>query len=292
MRPIRILLLFVDGMGLPPEPLAESVYAAFPTLAALLSPPCCVPLDAGLGVVGTPQSATGQTTLFTGINAALHVGRHCEGFPGPELRALIDSGNLFSRLVRAGRRCTFANAYVARAGDGLPGGPRSVTTVMALQALGATRSRHDLLEGRAVYHDITRQTLPALGVYDIPAVPERTAALHLLAVLRSVDVCLFEFFLTDHVGHRGTESDRSRVLATLDRFVAAVTGAMDPARELLLLFSDHGNIETRGGRTHSRNPVPWSAWGCGAEEARSGMSSLLDVTPRVLTLAGLGAADG
>lgn len=287
MRPARIQLLFVDGLGLPPEPIGESIYADFPALAHLLSPECCVPLDAGLGVPGTPQSATGQTTLFTGVNAAGRVGRHREGFPGPELRALIESDNLFARLVAAGRRCAFANAYVLPVGVALPAGLRSVTTVMTLQALRTTRDRQDLLAGRAVYHDITRHTLPQRGVQDIPCVSEATAALHLLGVLRSVEVCLFEYFLTDHAGHRGSAAERVRVLALLDRFVAAILAAMDPATELLLLFSDHGNIEVRGGHTHSCNPVPWSAWGCAADAARRGLSSLLDVTPKVLALAGL-----
>ena len=89
MRPDHIQVLFVDGVGLPPEPLAESIYAGLPALNRLLSPPCCVPLDACLGVPGIPQSATGQTAIFTGVNAAARLGRHSEGFPGPELRAII-----------------------------------------------------------------------------------------------------------------------------------------------------------------------------------------------------------
>lgn len=39
------------------------------------------PTDACLGVAGIPQSATGQTVLFTGKNAAQMAGRHINGFP-------------------------------------------------------------------------------------------------------------------------------------------------------------------------------------------------------------------
>jgi hypothetical protein len=291
MDPEHIQLVFVDGLGLPPEPLDASVYGGLPALLRLLSPSCCVPLDASLDVVGTPQSATGQTAIFTGVNAAERLGRHCEGFPGPELRALIETGNLFSWLQRAGRRCAFANAYARRPGAELPFLFRSVTTVMTLHALGATRNRAELLAGQAVYHDITRHTLPALGVQDVPLVSPSAAAGHLLAVMRSVDVCLFEYFLTDHAGHRGTEMERGQVLATLDGFLAAFMAAMDPAAELLLLVSDHGNIETRGGRRHSLNPVPWSAYGRGSELALCGMTSLLGVTAKILELAGVGRQD-
>ena len=246
MQPAHIQLVFVDGLGLPPEPINESVYCGLPALERLLSPGCCVPLDASLGVLGTPQSATGQTAIFTGNNAAKRLGRHCEGFPGPDLRALIEAGSLFSRLRGAGQRCAFANAYATRSGDELPLIFRSVTTVMTLDALGGTRNRDELLAGQAVYHDVTRHTLAALGVDEVPLVSESVAAQHLLSIMRSVDVCLFEYFLTDHAGHRGSDAERRRVLETLDGFLAAFMGIMNPVAELLLLVSDHGNIEALG----------------------------------------------
>src|SRR6185436_9156180 len=42
--------------------------------------------DASLGVTGLPQSATGQTTLFTGVNAAQVLGRHLYAFPTATLQ--------------------------------------------------------------------------------------------------------------------------------------------------------------------------------------------------------------
>ena len=39
-----------------------------------------------LGIEGLPQSATGQTALFTGINAAQLLGRHLFGFPNQPFR--------------------------------------------------------------------------------------------------------------------------------------------------------------------------------------------------------------
>lgn len=283
--PRHILLLFVDGIGLPPEPLSESVYAPCPTLCRLMSDHC-VPLDACLGVPGLPQSATGQTALFTGVNAAARMGRHCEGFPVAELRGIIEAGNLLSRLHAAGRRCTFANAYASRPGKQLPMMFRSVTTVMTLHAIGDTRNRQALLEDRAVYHDITREILPSHGVEGVPMVSEKNAGRHLLEVMRTVDFCLFEYFLTDRVGHRGTFSERQRVLGSLDRFVTACVDGLDHESELLLMVSDHGNIEDLDRRGHTCHPVPWIAIGRGARAARTDMASLTDVTPRILEVAG------
>jgi len=276
-------MLFVDGFGLPSGALESSVYGEFPSLLQLLARHC-VPLDAHLGVDGLPQSATGQTALLTGVNASAHVGTHVEGFPNAALRELIRRENAFRKLLANGRSCTFANAYVLFPGGRLPASLRSVTTVAALSAFGETRNREELLAGDAVYHDITRETLPSRGVEDIPTITEDEAAEHLLSIVRSVRFCLFEYFITDHAGHRGTTEERQHVLGSLDRFVAGLLRELDVSRELLLLVSDHGNIEDSTRRLHTANPVPWAAWGCGADAALQDCASLLDVTPKILSL--------
>ncbi len=284
--PERVLLFFVDGFGWPPEPLAESMYAPLPTVRRLLTDHA-VPIDATLGVAGLPQSATGQTALFTGINASERVGRHVEGFPTSELRAIIARHSLFRQLKEAGRTCTFANAYLRGPALTVPLSHRSVTTVMTYEALGVTRERAELDEGRAVFHDITRASGGKIGIADLPTIPEETGASHLLTTLREVDFCLFEYFLTDHAGHRGDLSWQQAVLASVDRFLAGIVAGLDRERELFLMVSDHGNIESRIDHHHTANPVPWIAYGCGEGFAREGCRSLLDVTPKVLALLGV-----
>ena len=87
----RVLLIFVDGVGLGcANPVRNPIQAgAFPVLHALLHEHA-VPVNVSMEVEGYPQSATGQTALLTGINAAQAIGRHVEGFPGPSLRAIIE----------------------------------------------------------------------------------------------------------------------------------------------------------------------------------------------------------
>jgi hypothetical protein len=283
--PERCFLIFVDGFGIPaPSTPGAALYAeACPTLDRLLRT-ACVPLNADLGIPGMPQSATGQTAIFTGVNAARELNAHQEGFPDARLREIIVRDNLFQRLLDVNRHCLFANAYVRMAIRRIPMPFRSVTTVMTLAALGRTREREELLNGLAVYHDLTRESLPAHGIDGIPVINEATAAAHFLATARLADFCLFEFFLTDHVGHRGGTEECRAVLRRLDRFVTAVIAGLDPAKELLLLISDHGNIESPESRTHTRNPVPWIAVGRGATRALDGMGSLTDATPKILEL--------
>jgi len=281
---VKILFLFIDGLGLR-APAADNPLtpAVCPALYRLITEHA-VPLDACLGVAGLPQSATGQATLFTGINAARYVGRHMEGFPGPSLRNLITGGNLLHDLATRSRRVRFANGYLADSLDEIRARRfRSVTTVAALTVPEAICLREDLLANQAVFHDITRATMRERG-YTGPLITPQQAAEHLIQIALANDFTLFEFFLTDIAGHARDPQQATDTLTLLDAFVA-VAAAMAAEQELLfVLTSDHGNIECMSGHAHTLNPVPLVAVGPSAAEFQAGATSLVDVTPRLLKL--------
>lgn len=281
----KTLFILVDGLGLGRrDPETNPIYrGACPTLQRLLDDDA-VPIDATLGVPGIPQSATGQTALFTGINASRHVGRHVEGFPGPALRAIIHRDNLYDKLTARGYTATFANAYyVSDIADVRSRRVQSVTTVSALKAFGHVRDMHAMLAGKAVYQDLTRESLRARG-YEGPLVSPSDSARDLLAIAREHDFTVFEYFQTDRAGHKGTPDDILGVLALFDEFLAALLPfALEPGC-LLALTSDHGNIEDASSRAHSVHPVPWIVKGHGAEALRTRVRSLTDVVPALLTL--------
>jgi len=249
---LKILFVFVDGLGLGSadpaiNPLADA--QAFPRLARMLMQ--SIPLDAALGVPGLPQSATGQAALLTGLDAPKLMGRHIEGFPPPRLKTLVQECNIFSRLLAAGKTCTFANAYWLDDVAHIPRRRESVTTVATLAAFGGVRGKADLLANRAIYHDLTREKLRARG-YDGPLVTPEEAAEHLMGIARDHDFTLFEFFETDHAGHSGDKERIHRTLEKLDRFF----GVLTRFDGVLLMTSDHGNIEYPAARGHTANPVP------------------------------------
>jgi hypothetical protein len=71
-----------------------------------------VPTDPRLGVEGRPQSASGQTTILTGVNAPALIGYHKQGFPNQALREIIKAHSIFRQLLEAGvKPITFANAF-------------------------------------------------------------------------------------------------------------------------------------------------------------------------------------
>ena len=99
------------------------------------------------------------------------------------------------------------------------------------------------------------------------------------------DLALFELFLTDTAGHsQDTEWARDEVVRT-DWFLARLFDAVDPREQLVVVTSDHGNLEDLSVRTHTRAAVPLLAFGAGARAFVRGAKSLLDVAPRLLAAA-------
>src|SRR5712692_6817208 len=123
---MHILLLFVDGVGLGEDDAERNPFFSAPatTLRTLFGgiplrgngqyrggEAVLVPTDATLGVPGIPQSGTGQTTIFTGINAPATIGMHSGPYPNATLREIIASRNVFQELRAAGLSAELGNAY-------------------------------------------------------------------------------------------------------------------------------------------------------------------------------------
>lgn len=285
----RVLFVFIDGLGIGSrDPAVNPMYTGkTPALVRLLDE-CCVPIDAQLGVPGLPQSATGQTALLTGVNAPRKMGRHLEGFPNEALRQIICEYNLYQQLIGAGFQCTFANAYyfMDEPEDIQKYRRRSVTTVAALSGIGKVRMKDALLRNEAVYHDLTRRSLQEHG-FSGPFIEPEEAARHLLALAGRHDFTLFEYFMTDRLGHRGSSEQVRAMLNELDRFMRVLLEAKKTEGMLLVVTSDHGNVEEGGHARHTVNPVPFVAQGCGDEALRREVSCLTDVAPAILRRFGI-----
>lgn len=279
---MKIAFLFIDGVGLKPPAADNPVNPEVcPALCRLLQRHC-VPIDANLGVDGLPQSATGQTAMFTGVNASQHMGRHCEGFPGPELRDLIRMDNLFLQLKAKGKKVKFADAFLVESADELESRRfKSVTTIMALTTPETISTISDLADDDAVLQDLTRTTIRD-RYPDIPDIDPEDAARHLFDIIRAHDFTLFEYFQTDAAGHTMDYERACSVLKEYDAFLSTLIRYTQAAGITLLITSDHGNIESMNERGHTRNPVPFIAFGPKEAEIRSRMKSLTDVTPVIL----------
>ena len=210
------------------------------------------------------------------------MGKHCEGFPGPALRKIIEENNLFLQLKKRGKKVTFADAYLVDSAEELQARRfKSVTTVMALTTPEVILTADDLMEDRALMQDLTRETIQD-RYPDIAVIPPQRAAEHLFALARENDFTLYEFFQTDVSGHSMDYRRACAVLRVYDRFLAALVRYVEAAGLTLVITSDHGNIESVGDHGHTRNPVPFVAYGPMEEFLRGRVSSLADVTPAIL----------
>jgi len=279
---LKVIYLFIDGVGLSrpasDNPLNPEVC---PMLWRLIERHA-KPIDACLGVEGLPQSATGQATMFTGVNCAAAVGRHCEGFPNPALRQIIESDNIFLQLKKRGKRVKFADAYLINSVDELANSRfKSVTTVMALTTPETIAVVEDLMEDKALLQDLTRETIQD-RYPDIPVITPARAAEHLFEIAQENDFTLYEFFQTDVSGHSMDYARACAVLRVYDQFLAALLRYVRAGGFTLVMTADHGNIEAMDERGHTRNPVPFIAFGPGERELRARVKSLADVTPALL----------
>jgi 2,3-bisphosphoglycerate-independent phosphoglycerate mutase len=305
-RAPRVLMLFVDGVGAGAmdsqrNPLARSRLPALTALAGGQIPdgtgttPSMLLLDATLGVEGLPQSGTGQTALFAGTNAARLLGRHFGPWAHSALHSLIETQSIFRQLHRHGRRTCFANAFPQRFFD-FALRRRSRLTVTTLSCIGAgTRLRDaaDLATGRAISADITGEGWLTLGYDAIPVIDPAAAGRALARLSDEYDFVLFEYWWPDRAGH---DRDMARAVEVLEKFDALLVGiveGIDPAETLLVITSDHGNIEDLSTKSHTRNPVPLIASGSGAASlfrhlrgSAATVPGLDGVTPALLDVLG------
>ena len=288
-----ILLFFVDGLGIggrgPQNPLDGLAHAApfsvFPGEAPKpIFDGVLVRTDACLGIAGRPQSASGQTTILTGVNAAARLGYHKQGFPNEALRSILQQHSVFLQLKSAGvEPITFANAYT-------PGffleRPRWVSaTTCAVEAAGLPfRTLDEIKAGRAVFQDYTNQMIIEHGVVFPRHTPEH-AGEALAKITREHRFTLYEYFITDKTGHAQDFVKAREVLQSLARFVRTVLANLDLTQTTVMLTSDHGNIEDLSTRNHTLNFVPTWIWGAHREQIAARISSLADITPAIVDLA-------
>jgi hypothetical protein len=256
------------------------------------------PLDASLDLPGIPQSGTGQTTLLTGENAARAFGRHFGPWTPVALRPLLEERSVFKRALADGHTVTFANAYPRgwpgerrsprAAGEEAPArAPRRLAAPpLAAHAAGLlTRHEEALGRGEAVASEIVNDGWRThLGFLDLPEVTPRQAGLNLARLVPSARLTFFAHYATDHAGHRGGLEGGVAALERVDDFLGGGLEAL-PKDALLLIASDHGNLEDVSGG-HTRNPVLAVLLGPGAAARREGIHSLTDVTPAVLSWLG------
>ena len=301
----KILVLFLDGVGLGrPDPQRNPfVLAKMPTLQRLLeghqlvagvapihgSEATLIALDATLGVEGSPQSASGQATLLTGLNVPAQIGEHYGPKPNPPIQNILERDNLFKEVQHQGRTAALLNAYPPGYFASIDSGRRLYSAIpFAANAAGLPlMTAEDLQSGRALSVDFTGEGWAAQPGFPPAPVYSADRAGRLLAELASgFDLTWFDFWPSDYAGHK---QDMPQSVSLLERFDAVLAGLVEAWRGvegLIAITSDHGNLEDLGQRNHTRNPVPGLFIGQAELRRRfaKGMQDLSDFAPAVMRL--------
>ncbi|MEW5988772.1 MAG: alkaline phosphatase family protein [Chloroflexota bacterium] len=291
----RVLLFFLDGVGLGGADPAVNpfVTARLPHLTGLLGEgwyaqgrgrisaqrASLVPTDANLGVPGRPQSATGQATILTGRNVPQLIGEHYGPKPNPAVAAIIWQGTLFQEVVAAGGTAALLTPYPQGYFDSLDSGKRLLSAVpLAATAAGLSlMTADDLRNGRAVSPDFTGQGWHTyLGYPDVPVLSLSEAGRRIAKLAQEYHFSFFEHWPSDRPGHRGSLAQAAHHLEMLDEAIGGLLDTWDDDG-LLIITSDHGNIEEKDHRQHSYNPVPTILVGRGHAELADGIDNLADI---------------
>jgi len=292
-----VVFVFLDGVGLGPADESNPFWTArMPVLRGLLGTPLAdgvvvnrpglllKGVDACLGVEGLPQSATGQTALFTGVNGPAIEGMHVSAWPTAKLRQVIAQHSLLKRAVEAGLRVTFANAYSKRYWQLIEQRKlrHSASTLTNMAAGLPFRTLDDLRRGEAVYWDITHLAARGYNKFDVPLITPEEAGARLARLSQAHDLVMYETFLPDLVGHRRAQLDPVFFLdEMLDPFFEGLLNAVT-AKTTVVMCSDHGNLENMRSKAHTRNPVPLLVIGPGAGIFQKAVA-ITDVAAGILT---------
>jgi hypothetical protein len=299
----HVLFLFLDGVGLGAnDPQANPFAAAkLPTFEKLLgearllagqapiesTQATLLAIDAQLGVPGMPQSATGQAALLTGKNVPALIGEHYGPKPNPVIEKMLANGNLFSVLTKDGKKAALLNAFPPGYFEAIESGRRLPGAIaMAARYAGvALKTADDLYAGQAMSADFTGDGWRTmLGYPDLPLLTPPQAGARLAELAQAYHLAFFEHWPTDVVGHRQNMPAAIEILQTLDGVLAGLLPRWQAEEGLILITSDHGNMEDLDTRRHTRNTVPCMVIGALALRRRftRSLEDLTGIYPAIL----------
>lgn len=302
---MRLLFIFLDGVGLGADDPNNNpfAYTRLPFLESLLggqrllasSAPfkgehaSLLALDACLGVPGLPQSATGQAVLLTGLNVPALIGYHYGPKPNEEVARYLRNGSIFNRLDARGQKAVLLNAYPPRYFASIQSGRRLYSAIpLAATSSGISlKTKRDLYAGQALSADFTGQGWrEQLGMPDAPLLTPVEAGRRMAELACQVEFSFFEYWVSDYAGHHQDFTAAQSLLNTFDKVMDGLVQAWNSSEGLILVTSDHGNLEDLSTRRHTTNPVPLLLIGAQSlrEDFFHGVKDLAGVAPAILDL--------
>ncbi|PID61984.1 MAG: metalloenzyme [Ignavibacteriae bacterium] len=294
-----ILLIFLDGVGIgkkePANPFFKYGFKTFTKLFGKIPTlenqkinkdnRFLFPTDPIMGVPGLPLSGTGQTSIFCGVNSSRILGKHFGPYPHSMLIPIIREQNIFKLFKEKKKKVTFANAYPKQFFDYIKSGDKrmTVTTLSCTLSQVPLKTATDLRNGNAVSAEIDNSIWVGKLGYKLPIIKPETAAKRLLKLVDENNFTLFEYFLTDYLGHGRNKETMEERLETLDKFLLYVFENISD-NHTVVLCSDHGNLEDTSIKMHTTNPSLTITAGKYAEKLKNRITDISHIKDAILEL--------
>jgi hypothetical protein len=242
------------------------------------------PTDATLGVEGLPQSGTGQASLFCGFNAPKFVGKHFGPYPYSTTIPFLEKESLLVHFRNKTGGSYFANAYPKAFFDYVNSGrTRLSVTTLTCRLSGIRLNRaSDVRTGNALTAELTNERWNHRLGYKLKVIKPKTAARRLLRIAAKYKFTLYEYYLSDHIGHLRLANEFEKIFSELDEFLFTLLDELDSKKMTLVICSDHGNLEDISVKTHTRNPAITITAGKSAKEIAESVNDITQIKQAII----------
>ncbi len=200
----------------------------------------------------------------------------------PSWRRLIS----FVDCRGAGLRPFFCNGYPAGYFAGINRGKRLLSAIPFSATVSglALPTAADIYAKRALAADFTNEGWrDHLGYTDIPVFTPEAAGQQLWTIAQPYHFVFFEHWQTDVLGHGRELSAAIQNFQRFDGFLAGLLAAADLDETLIIMSSDHGNVEDCAHGKHTENAVPTLLFGAQRQSMAGRIRSLIDFAPLIET---------
>ena len=288
----NVLMVFLDGVGIGKKDelnnpffkygfkAFENIFGKIPSLenqSLTNGVHFLFPTDATLGVEGLPQSGTGQAALFCGFNAPKFVGKHFGPYPYSTTIPILQKESILVYFKEKYKSSYFANAYPKAFFDYINSGrSRLSVTTLTCKLTGIKLNRvSDVSTGKALTAELTNERWNQRLGYKLKVIKPKTAARRLIRIAKKYKFTLYEYYLSDHLGHLRLANEFEKLYAEMDEFLFTLLNEVDSKEMTIVICSDHGNLEDLSIKTHTRNPALTITAG---KSAKAIAESVLDIT--------------
>lgn len=242
------------------------------------------PTDATLGIDGLPQSGTGQAALFCGFNAPKFAGKHYGPYPFTTTIPILQKDSILVYFRDKYNSSYFANAYPKAFFDYINSGrSRLSVTTLTCKLAGIKLNRvSDVRTGNALTAELTNERWNQRLGYKLRVIKPKTAARRLLRIAKKYKFTLYEYYLSDHIGHLRLANEFEKLFKELDEFLFTLLEEVNSEQMTLIICSDHGNLEDLSVKTHTRNPAITLTAGKAAKVISESVSDITQIKKAII----------